>query len=301
MTSEALHADGRTIETSKLSKELYPDSGITKGEVLDYYQQVAELMLPRLAGHPLTLHRFPDGIGRPGFFQQRASEYFPDWLRTATIARSDGGDPVRHALCNDEASLLYLANQAVLEFHPWLSTVDEPENPVRLVIDLDPPDGVDPAGLRDTARRTAELYEQVGLVPFVQTTGGRGFHIVAPLDGRSDYELVRPLARALAERLAETTPDKLTTEQRKDRRGDRIFLDANRNAYGQTAIASYSLRSRPGAPVATPIGLDEVGRVTPDKYTLRNMRRRLANKTDPWAEMSLHAVSAADVRDRLAA
>ncbi|HEX4220827.1 MAG TPA: non-homologous end-joining DNA ligase [Pseudonocardiaceae bacterium] len=287
-----------TVRTSNPDKELYP--GITKGEVLDYYGDIAETMLPHLRDRPLTLHRFPDGIGKSGFFQQRAGEHFPDWLRTAAVPRSGGDGTVRHAVCDDEPSLRYLANQAVLEFHTWLSTADRPQHPVLLVVDLDPPDGVDLADLRSTARRTAELFHQVGLVPFAQTTGGRGFHIVAPLDGRSDYELVRPLARELAERLAEAEPDKLTIEQRKDQRGERIFLDVNRNAYGQTAIAPYSLRSRPGAPVATPIDLDEVGRVTPDKYTLHNVRRRLANKPDPWADLARHAVSAADVRARSA-
>jgi bifunctional non-homologous end joining protein LigD len=299
MTSQTLRADGRTIEIANLDKQLYPGAEITKGDVLDYYGEVAEAMLTHLRDRPLTLHRFPDGIGKAGFFQQKAGEHFPDWLHTATVPRSGGGGTVRHAVCQDAASLLYLANQAVLEFHTWLSTADEPECPTRLVVDLDPPDGVDIADLRATARHAADLFRQVGLVPFAQTTGGRGFHIVAPLDGRSDYELVRPLARDLARRLAETAPDELTTEQRKDQRGERIFLDVNRNAYGQTAVAPYSLRSRPGAPVATPIDLDELGRVTPDRYTLRNVRRRLANKSDPWADIARHAASAADVRDRL--
>jgi bifunctional non-homologous end joining protein LigD len=296
MTSRTLHADGHDIETAHLDKQMYPDSGPTKGEVLDYYRDVADVMLPHLRDRPLTLHRFPDGIARSGFFQQRAGQHFPEWLGTAVVPRAEGGDTVRHALCQDEASLLYLANQAVLEFHPWLSTVDQAEQPTRLVLDLDPPEGTGIAELRDTARRAAELFTRVGLVPFVQTTGGRGFHIVAPLDGQADYDLVRPLARDLARQLAETAPERLTTEQRKQARGDRIFLDVNRNAYGQTAIAPYSLRSRPGAPVATPIDLDEFGRVTPDKYTLRNVRRRLATKPDPWADIGRHAVSAADVR-----
>lgn len=279
-----------TVTISNPTKELY--EGISKGEVLDYYRDVAEVMLPHLRDRPLTLHRFPDGIGKSGFFQQQAGEHFPDWLRTVDIPRRDGDGSVRHALCQDEPSLRYLANQAVLEFHTWLSTADAPENPIRLVLDLDPPDGVDLADLRKAARGAAELFREAGLTPFAQTTGGRGFHIVAPLDGRADYETVRPLARDLASRLAATAPETLTTEQRKDKRGNRIFLDVNRNAFGQTAICPYSLRSRSGAPVATPIDLDEIGRVTPDKYTLRNVRRRLAGKSDPWADMATHAASA---------
>lgn len=276
-----------TVTISNPDKQLY--EGITKGEVLDYYRDVAEVMLPHLRDRPLILHRFPDGIGKPGFFQQQAGDHFPDWLRTAELPRREGGGSVRHALCQDERSLRYLANQAVLEFHTWCSTVDAPENPTRLVLDLDPPDGVDLADLRKAARGAADLFRQAGLTPFAQTTGGRGFHIVAPLDGRADYEVVRSFARELASQLAGTAPDKLTTEQRKNKRGDRIFLDVNRNAFGQTAICPYSLRSRPGAPVATPIDLDEIGRVTPAKYTLHNVRRRLAGKSDPWADMSKHA------------
>jgi bifunctional non-homologous end joining protein LigD len=279
----------KSIEISHPDKELY--EGITKREVVEYYRDVAEVMLPHLRDLPLTLHRFPDGIGKSGFFQQQAGDHFPDWLRTVDIARRGGGS-VRHTLCQDERSLLYLANQAVLEFHAWLSAADAPENPTRLVVDLDPPDDVALADLRKAARATVGLFDEVGLTPFAQTTGGRGFHLVAPLDGRSDYDTVRPLARELARQLAEAAPDKLTTEQRKDQRGERIFLDINRNAFGQTSVAPYSLRSRPGAAVATPIDLDEIGRVTPDKYTLRNVRRRLAGKADPWADMARHAVSA---------
>jgi bifunctional non-homologous end joining protein LigD len=156
---------------------------------------------------------------------------------------------VRHVVCQDAATLVYLANQAAIELHIWPSTTDKPEHPDRLVIDLDPPDGTTVATLRAIARQVRDLYKKVGLTPFVQATGGRGFHIVAPLDRSADYEVVRALAADLVNHLAADQ----TTAQRKEKRGDRVFLDIGRNAYGQTFVAPYSLRARPGAPAATPL------------------------------------------------
>src|SRR5207248_2267921 len=196
--------------------------------------------------------------------------------------------------------LVYLANQASLELHVPLSRLPELENPDRLVIDLDPPDDVRIGVLREVARAARKLFETVGLVPFVQTTGGRGFHVAAPLDAKSDYDLVHPFARRLADRIAARRPDELTTEQRKDQRGQRVFLDTNRNAYAQTTVAPYSPRARAAAPAATPLDWSELSRVTPDAYGLGNLGHRLARKADPWADFDKHARSAAEASQRLA-
>jgi len=246
-------------------------------------------MVPHLRGRPLTMHRFPDGIGAHGFFQQQASEHFPDWLHVVEVPQRSGTGTVRHVVCDNAESLVYLANQAVLEFHACLSTVDDLDNPDRLVIDLDPPDGVRIGELRDAVRRTCSQIDHVGLVPFIQTTGGRGFHVAAPLDATTTFDEVRTFAHDLADRLVRSRPDRFTTEQRKNKRGGRIFLDTNRNAYGQTAVAPYSLRARPGAHAATPIDPGELSRVTPQKYGLGNLRHRLANKADPWADIAASA------------
>jgi bifunctional non-homologous end joining protein LigD len=299
MATQTLHINGHDLKLSKIEKELYPGDHISKGDIVEHCRTVASAMLPHLADRPLTLRRFPDGIDDSGFFQKHASDYFPDWVRTETM-RAEGGT-VDYVVCDDEATLVYLANQAALEFHVWLSKVDKPDYPDRLVIDLDPPDGTTTAALRDVARRARDLYSKVGLTPFVQATGGRGFHVVAPLDRSADFDLVRDFASELADRLAADDPDHLTTAQRKQKRGERIFLDCNRNAYGQTFVCPYSLRARPGAPVATPLDWDELGRATPNGQDPASLRRRLARKTDPWARIDDHAASAGAARERLLA
>jgi bifunctional non-homologous end joining protein LigD len=194
---------------------------------------------------------------------------------------------------------VYLANQATIEFHIWPSTVDALDRPDLMVIDVDPPDGVDVGELRSVARRARDLYEKIGLAPYVQATGGRGFHIVAPLDATEDYDTVRALAREAADRLAAEDPDRLTTAQRKDKRGNRIFLDTNRNGYAQTFVAPYSLRARPRAPVATPLDWSELGKATPDGWDIRRIKQRLARKADPWHDIHEHAGSPKKARERL--
>jgi bifunctional non-homologous end joining protein LigD len=286
------------VELSNVDKVLYPDDGVTKGEVIGHYRSVAPVMLPHLAGRPLVLHRFPDGIGTKGFVQQEAGEHFPEWIPVAELPRRGREGTVGHVVCEDEPTLVYLANQAAIELHGWSSTVDAPEHPDRLVIDIDPPDGVEVTALRAIARQVRDRYAEVGLTPYVQATGGRGFHVVAPLDASADFTFVRALAADLADHLAAEHPDALTTAQRKQRRGDRVFLDVNRNAYGQTFVVPYSLRARPGAPAATPLDWTELGRATPNGHTIRTMPKRLARKKDPWATMS-GAAAPHDVRAAL--
>ncbi|NIH83030.1 non-homologous end-joining DNA ligase [Amycolatopsis viridis] len=286
------------IEVSRPGKVFYPDGPVTKGDVVAYYRRVADVMVPHLRGRPLTLRRFPDGIGGDGWFQKEAPDWFPDWIRVESVPTRDGGS-VHHVVCDDAATLVYLANQAVLEFHVWTSTVDEPGRPDLVVIDLDPPAGVGVAELRGVARHARDVLGSLGLTAFVQTTGGRGFHVVAPLDRTSDHEVVLSFAREVADFLAAEDPARLTTQQRKSNRGDRIFLDVNRNGYAQTFVAPYSLRARPGAAVATPVDWAELGRAAPDGFDLRRVPRRLARKADPWRDLGVRAGSAAKALDRL--
>lgn len=287
------------IVLSRLDKELFPADHLTKRDVIDHYRAVADVMVAHLTGRPLVLHRYPDGIGADGFVQQEVSRHFPDWLTTVDAPRRGGSGMVEHPVCDDAAALLYLANQAAVELHTWLSTTRDLERPDRLVIDIDPPRGTAVAELRRVARGLHDLFRSVGLTPHVQATGGRGFHVVAALDGSEDFDHVRSVAQDLADRLVARDPDRLTTAARKERRAGRVYLDVNRNAYGQTFVAPYSLRARPGAPVATPLEWSELGRVTPDRYRPPGIRRRLARKADPWAGIGDHAAAPAEVRRRL--
>jgi bifunctional non-homologous end joining protein LigD len=286
------------VRVSHPDKVFYPDSGLTKGDVVEYYRAVADVMVPHLRGRPLTLRRYPDGIAGKNWFQKEASSYFPDWIRVEQIPQHNTGS-VRHVVCDDAATLVYLANQGTIEFHIWPSTIAALDKPDLLVIDLDPPDGVEVGELRSVARRVRDLYEEIGLTPYLQATGGRGYHVVAPLDATADFDTVRTLAREVADRLAAGDPGRLTTEQRKDKRGDRIFLDTNRNGYAQTFVAPYSLRARPGAPVATPLDWSELGKAKPNGWDPRRIRQRLARKADPWGDLHEHAASAQEARERL--
>jgi bifunctional non-homologous end joining protein LigD len=262
-----------TVDVSRPGKVLYSRAELTKADVVAHYEHVAGVMLPHLRDRALVLHRFPDGLAGEGFYQKEASRHFPGWLRTVTAPSRNERGEVHHAVADDVDTLRYLADQACLELHRWLSRA----------ADLDTPD----------------LLQRLGLVPFLQATGGDGYHVVAPLDGSTGFDEVRALARRIAERLAAAAPQGRATEQRKVNRGNRIYLDVNRNAYGQTAIAPYSLRGRPGAPVATPLDWHELGRIAPDGIELRGIRRRLSRKGDPWARIHDHARSAAHARRAL--
>lgn len=270
---------------SNPDKVLYPQDSFRKQDVFDYYRAVSGQLIAHARDKPVTLRRFPDGIGAEGFFQKEASRHFPERIPRASVPQRGGGPPVHHVLVDDEDALLYLADQACLEIHIALSTVEDLERPVLAVLDLDPPEDVGIATLRDVVRTMCERFADEGFAPHLQATGGKGFHIAAPLNGDHGFDEIRSQVRELADRAARDDPQRLTTEQRKNKRGDRIFLDTNRNAYGQTMIAPYSLRARPGAPAATPLDLEELGRANPRSYGLSNMARRLAQKSDPWRDL----------------
>lgn len=284
------------VETSSEDKLLYPDDGITKGDVIEYYRNVAEHALPWGAERFLTLQRFPDGLDEDGFYQQSRADYFPDYVEGVTAGRVGGGE-VEHIVVTNAAGLVYLANQGTLTFHAWLSRRDRLQHPDRMVVDLDPPDD-DFAPVRDAARVTGDFLRDLGLTPYVMTTGSRGLHVVVPLDRSADFDAVRDFASRAADALAERHPDTLTAEQRKNKRKGRLYLDVMRNAYGQTAVMPYSLRAKPGAPVATPLAWDELGAgdLTARSYHIGNLFRRLGQIDDPWADMKRHAagIAAAD-------
>ncbi|WP_243789500.1 non-homologous end-joining DNA ligase [Saccharopolyspora gloriosae] len=286
--AELREVEGRRFELTHPDKVLYPREGHRKREVADHFRRVADRMLPHVRGKPLTLRRFPDGVASEGFFQKEASRHFPEWVRRESVPQRGSAAPVHHVVCDDAPTLVYLATQACLEFHVGLAPVDDPDRPVLVVVDLDPPPGSDVGGLRAVVREFRDRFTDAGLDPHVQATGGKGFHVVAPLAARRGFDEVRAAVREMAQDAARDSPDRLTTEQRKDRRGDRIFLDVGRNAYGQTMIAPYSLRAREGAPAATPLDFAELSRMTPHSYGLANLPRRLARKADPWACLHDH-------------
>ncbi len=287
-----------TVETSNEDKVLFPDDGITKGDLLEYYLAVADTMLPHLADRPLTMQRFPDGIGETGFYQKEMPEYFPDWLDRARVKTADG--PQWQVVCNNAATLAYLAQQACLTPHVWLSRKDRLDRPDRLVIDLDPPSD-DFSPVQEAALAARRLFEELDLPAFVMTTGSRGAHVVVPLDRSRGFDAVRRFARMFAATLARRHERELTVEQRKAKRGGRVYLDTGNNAYGQTTVAPYAVRPLSGAPVATPVAWSEFARAGVDArhWTLAMLPRRLARHGDPWKGMARRARSLAAAEKRL--
>jgi len=297
---------GRKLALSHPDKELLPAGdragrrAVTKADLADHYLAVAARILPYLRRRPLSLQRFPDGLQAGGFYQKQRPDHFPDWVAGCEVAVKGSGEAQRQVCADDVATLVYLADQAVITPHPWLSRADRLDAPDRLVLDLDPPGG-DFHRVRDAARALRDQLADAGLTPFVMTTGSRGLHVVAPLDRKTGFDAVRELARRICELAAERNPDRFTTATRKESRDGRLFLDYLRNAYGQTAVAPYSVRPHPGGPVATPLDWGELGDGNLDSrsYHVRNLQRRLAQKDDPWRGFARHAASAARALRRL--
>jgi len=277
-------AGGITVPLSHPDKVLFPDDGITKEDLARYYADVADRMLPWLRDRPITMVRYPDGLGGQRFFQKNAPSYFPDWIHRAEVGKEGG--QVEHVVCDRPATLVYLANQACIEIHAFTSRVDKLGAPDQMVFDFDPPDDERFADVRRAALWARDLLEgELGLTSFVRTTGGRGLHVHVALNRRTDFDAVREFAHRAAGVLARRHPDVITTEQRKDKRGDRVYADVMRNAYAQTVVASYGVRARAGAPVATPLSWAEVEDegLEPGRFTMATVRAGLGAAEDAWA------------------
>ena len=287
------------VEITHPDRVLFPADGITKHDLVDYYGEVADTMLPHLKGRPLTVQRFPRGIGEKGFFQQDFADSLPDWMSGVEVAKEDG--TVVHPKAERREALRWLANQNCITLHMWQSRQGRLDSPDRLVFDLDPSDN-DFAVVRATARATAGVLDDLGLARYVQTTGSRGLHVVVPLRADADFDTARQFARDVAEVVAADDAKHRTVEARKDKRGGRVYLDVMRNAYAQTAVAPYSVRARAGAPVATPLEWDELeGRgLRADRFTIRDIPKRLAGQGDPWADISRHSRTLTGPLQRLA-
>ncbi|MEU6148149.1 non-homologous end-joining DNA ligase [Streptomyces sp. NPDC047081] len=296
----SVRAGRRTVEVHRPGKVLFPGDGdgkeYTKGDLVDYYRSVAAFMLPHLRGRPLMLERHPDGLGGPRFMQKNTPDNYPDWISRVELPKEGG--TVCHTVCDDSATLLYLADQAALTLHRWLSRVGRIDRPDRMVFDLDPARD-DFAAVREAAWQLGELLDELRLSSALMTTGSRGVHVIVPLNGHHDFDETRAFARDVAETLAEAHPDRLTTAARKKDRGDRLYLDVGRNAYAQTAVAPLTVRALPGAPVATPIDwtqLDDPG-LTARRWTIADALDQA--RSNPWADLMSKARSLGPARRRL--
>ncbi|MER6346806.1 non-homologous end-joining DNA ligase [Streptomyces sp. NPDC001595] len=279
-----VRAGRRTVEVRRPGKVLFPggegQAEYTKGDLVDYYRSVAPFMLPHLRGRPLMLERHPDGLGGPRFMQKNTPDSYPDWITRVEVPKEGG--TVRHPVCDDSATLVHLADQACLTLHRWLSRTGRLDRPDRLVFDLDP-SGDDFAAVREAAGLLGELLDELRLPSALMTTGSRGLHVIVPLNGHHDFDEVREFAHDVARTLAAGHPDRLTTAARKKDRGDRLYLDVQRNGYAQTAVAPFSVRALPGAPVAVPVAWDQFGAPDfgPRRWTVADALEQA--RANPWA------------------
>lgn len=299
MARETIDLDGQAVKLSSLDKVYYPDAGITKGDVVDYYHRVAPTMLPHLRDRPLSMQRFPDGIAAPGFYQKEAPDHFPDWIRRVPVLVEEEGQEQPQVVCDGAATLVYLANQGCITPHLWLSRAGKLRHPDKLIFDLDPPGG-DFRVVREAALALRELLTELELPAFLMTTGSKGLHVALPLDGRVTFDDTRDVARDVAGLLVKREPKRYTLELRKDAREGRLFLDYLRNAYAATSVAPYALRARPGAPVATPLDWDELddAGLHAGTYTIKNIFRRLEER-DPWRDFFQEPCALGEARRRL--
>jgi bifunctional non-homologous end joining protein LigD len=241
-------------------------------------------MLPHLRGRPVTMERYPTGVGNKGFWQKDVSKGFPDWLQRVEVPKKGG--VVHHAIVTDVRSLLWVTNQNTVTQHVWTSRVPDLDHPYLCVFDLDPP-ADDPDAVRTAALELRDLLDELTLPSWIKTTGSKGFHIVVPLDEQAGFDEVAAFADGVGKILVKRDPRHLTQEFLKTDRAGRILIDTGRNGYSATFAATYAVRSRPGAPVSAPCTWQEIeqGRVEPRTFTLREMAQRVAEVGDLWADM----------------
>jgi bifunctional non-homologous end joining protein LigD len=270
-----------------LDKVLYPDAGLTKGDVLDYYRRIAPRLLPYLRDRPVTLERLPEGLGggRPHFWQKDTPASYPDWIPRVELP-TERGKAVRYALVNDRETLLYLVNQGTLTFHVWFSRVQDLDRPDFVLFDLDPGQ----AGFADAVavdRHLHTVLREAGRQAFVKTSGKTGLHVLVPWEEEGGYDEARGWAEVLAARVVAALPERATLERSKAKRGRRVYVDVLQNARGHHAVPPYVLRAVPGAPVSTPLAWAEVKPgLDPVRFNLRTIFRRLARqKRDPMAPL----------------
>jgi bifunctional non-homologous end joining protein LigD len=266
-------------------KVLFPDDGITKGDLAAYYEMVAPVMVPHIRGRPITMERYPAGIGRKGFFHKDVSKGFPAWLERIEVPKKDG--TVHHPLVSDTRSLLWIANQNCITPHVWTSRAPDLYQPDVCVFDLDPSRDDQLDVLRASALALRELVDELGLPSWVKTSGSKGFHIVVPLDRKTHMGEVATFAHHVGTELVKRDPAHLTQEFSKADRGGRILVDTGRNGYSATFAAPYAVRAKSGAPVSAPCTWEELqrGDVEPRTFALRTMAARIQAGGDVWSDL----------------
>ena len=272
-----------TLKLTNQNKIYWPAEKITKGELVNYYAEIAPVILPYLKGRPQSLHRFPNGISAPGFYQKDLdTKVIPAWVKTQSIFSGSTSENIDYLICNDKATLIYMANLGCIEIHPWNSIIKKIEKPDWLIIDLDP-EAIGFDAVIKTALKTKEVCDNFGLDCYCKTSGATGLHIYIPLAAKYEYDVVRTAAHFIAHKVNELLPGITSLERQPKKRQKKVYPDYLQNSRGQTLAAPYSVRPRPGAPVSTPLSWDEVNaKLNPQSFTIKTIMKRLDKMGDLW-------------------
>jgi len=278
----------KKVQLTNLTKVYWPKEKITKGQLIDYYKSIAAYILPHLKDKPLSLNRHPNGITKPSFFQKDLdTDKIPGWIKSVPIHSESNDKDIDYLVCNDEATLLWMANLGCIEINPWLSTYKKPERPWYAVLDLDPHD-IDFKEVIAVALTAKEILDQKGITSFVKTSGSKGLHIFIPVGQRYDYELTKEFIHYIGQLVFETHPDTTSLERSPAKRKGKIYLDFLQNRIGQTIEAPYSLRPKPGATVSAPLKWEEVKEgLSIQNFNIFNIPQRLQENGDLWKEINL--------------
>ena len=267
---------------TNLTKLYWPDEKITKGDLIEYYRSMAPYILPYLKNRPLSLKRNPNGIRDAGFYHKDAGDIAPSWMKTADVYSPSSNKIVHYLVCNNLKSLLFIANLGCIEMNPWNSTMDKPDNPDYIVIDIDPSDKNTFEQVIETAQALKEIMDELKIPGYCKTSGASGLHVYLPFKKKYSYEKVRDFAHVLASLVNERIPG-ITTLERSlaKRKKNQIYVDYLQNSKGQTLASAYSARPRPGATVSTPLEWKEVKRgLQPGDFTIKNIKKRVEKKGD---------------------
>lgn len=288
------------VQITHPDKILFGTSGLTKKDLIDYYHAIAPIMMPHLNDRPISMQRFPQGITHEGFYQKDASDYFPQWITRAPIAKAEG-DTVDYVVIDKPATLIYLANQNCITPHVWLSKTDNLNTPDRMIFDLDPAEKLTFTTIQDVAQKLKAILDDLQLPSFYMLTGSRGAHMIVPLKRVHTFDETRAFARDVATVLAQKFPKLVTIDVRKTKRGKRVFVDWLRNGFGTTAVAAYAVRAQENAPIAIPVTWKELlsPAMTSQKYTIKNAMKHINKGGDIWSDMNKYAVSLTKSRKKL--
>lgn len=298
MSSEVLIA-GRKLKLTNLDKLFWPNDGYTKLDLIKYYTQIAPYIIPHLINRPLVFTRYPNGIEGKSFYQKNAPNHLPEWIPTYPWYSEDSKRTINFILVDETATLLWLANQACLEIHPWLSNINSIDYPDFLVMDLDPSPGSTYEEVKQIALVTKELLDKLNLNSYLKTSGSEGLHIFVPVINEYTYEEIRSLGQQLASIICNVLPDIATIERSVSKRGRKVYIDYMQNVQGKTLSSVYSVRPRPGAPVSTPLMWEEIHNYTPKDFNIKNILSRIETHGDLFHNVLTDKQSLAEANKKL--